>query len=154
MGLAHAAFALYYLRMTDEHKPDKPAKPAKPKVTYQHRITSNDATCLHTLAGVRTEMARVYRLALNRHVSGQEGARFIYMLTQIRDTLEMINHEPLQLPPPQQLESPTINIIAVPPDHYLSADQVRAIRESEYRAAYGNGHANGHANDDENGKLN
>ena len=34
------------------NKPDKPAKPDKPKVAYQHRITSNDATCLHTLAGV------------------------------------------------------------------------------------------------------
>jgi len=43
---------------------------------------------LDTLAGVRTEMARLYRLALNGRIPSDEMTRFIYALKEIRACLE------------------------------------------------------------------
>ena len=43
---------------------------------------------LDTLAGVRAEMARVYRLGLNGKVQSDDMARFIYALKEIRACLE------------------------------------------------------------------
>ena len=43
---------------------------------------------LDTLAGVRGEMARLYRLALNGKIRSDEMTRFIYALKEIRACLE------------------------------------------------------------------
>ena len=43
---------------------------------------------LDTLAGVRGEMARLYRLALNGKLPSDELTRFIYTLKEIRACLE------------------------------------------------------------------
>lgn len=43
---------------------------------------------LDTLAGVRGEMARLYRLALNGRIRSEEMTRFIYALREIRACLE------------------------------------------------------------------
>jgi hypothetical protein len=41
-----------------------------------------------TLAGVRSEMARIYRLGLNGKLRSDEMTRFIYALKEIRAALE------------------------------------------------------------------
>jgi hypothetical protein len=43
---------------------------------------------LDTLAGVRGQMARLYRLALNGKIRSDEMTRFIYALKEIRACLE------------------------------------------------------------------
>ena len=43
---------------------------------------------LDTLAGVRGEMARLYRLGLNGRIRSDEMTRFIYALKEIRACLE------------------------------------------------------------------
>src|SRR6188768_1926389 len=43
---------------------------------------------LDTLAGVRAEMARLYRLGLNGKIRSDEMTRFIYALKEIRACLE------------------------------------------------------------------
>jgi hypothetical protein len=43
---------------------------------------------LDTLAGVRAEMSRLYRLALNGRIRSDETTRFIYALKEIRACLE------------------------------------------------------------------
>ena len=43
---------------------------------------------LDTLAGVRSEMARLYRLGLNGRIRSDEMTRFIYALKEIRACLE------------------------------------------------------------------
>jgi hypothetical protein len=43
---------------------------------------------LDTLAGVRGEMARLYRLGLNGKIQSDEMTRFIYALKEIRACLE------------------------------------------------------------------
>ena len=43
---------------------------------------------LDTLAGVRREMARLYRLGLNGRIRSDEMTRFIYALKEIRACLE------------------------------------------------------------------
>ena len=43
---------------------------------------------LDTVAAVRKEMARVYRLALNGRIQSDEMTRFIYALKEIRACLE------------------------------------------------------------------
>ena len=43
---------------------------------------------LDTLAGVRGEMARLYRLALNGRIPSDEMTRFVYVLKEIRACLE------------------------------------------------------------------
>jgi hypothetical protein len=43
---------------------------------------------LDTLAGVRAEMARLYRLALNGRIRSDELTRLVYVLKEIRACLE------------------------------------------------------------------
>ena len=43
---------------------------------------------LNTLAGVRGEMARLYRLGLNGKIRSEEMTRFVYVLREIRACLE------------------------------------------------------------------
>ena len=43
---------------------------------------------LDTLAGVRGEMARLYRLGLNGRIPSDELTRFVYVLREIRASLE------------------------------------------------------------------
>ena len=43
---------------------------------------------LDTLAGVRSEMARLYRLGLNGRIRSDEMTRFIYALKEIRACFE------------------------------------------------------------------
>ncbi|WP_458145585.1 hypothetical protein [Bradyrhizobium sp. UFLA05-109] len=44
---------------------------------------------MDTLAGVRGEMARLYRLGLNGRIPSDEMTRFIYALKEIRACLEV-----------------------------------------------------------------
>jgi hypothetical protein len=49
---------------------------------------ASNAIALDTLAGVRDEMARLYRLGLNGRIQSDEMTRFIYALKEIRSCLE------------------------------------------------------------------
>ena len=51
-------------------------------------LSPRNAVALDTLAGVRGEMARLYRLALNGRIPSDEMTRFIYALKEIRACLE------------------------------------------------------------------
>src|SRR4026207_599401 len=51
-------------------------------------LPPRNAIALDTLAGVRGEMARLYRLALNGRIRSDEMTRFIYALKEIRACLE------------------------------------------------------------------
>jgi len=51
-------------------------------------LSPHNAIALDTLAGVRGEMARLYRLALNGRIPSDEMTRFIYALKEIRAALE------------------------------------------------------------------
>ena len=57
----------------------------KPKVEV---LSPRNKMALDTLAGVRGEMARLYRLALNGRIPSDEMTRFIYALKEIRACLE------------------------------------------------------------------
>src|SRR5207342_3362719 len=57
----------------------------KPKAEV---LSPRNAMALDTLAGVRGEMARLYRLALNGRIRSDEMTRFIYALKEIRACLE------------------------------------------------------------------
>ena len=51
-------------------------------------LSPRNAMALDTLAGVRGEMARLYRLALNGRIPSDEMTRFIYALKEIRACIE------------------------------------------------------------------
>ena len=51
-------------------------------------LSPRNSVALDTLAGVRGEMARLYRLALNGRIRSDEMTRFIYALKEIRACLE------------------------------------------------------------------
>jgi hypothetical protein len=51
-------------------------------------LPPRNAIALDTLAGVRGEMARLYRLALNGRIRSDEMTRFVYVLKEIRACLE------------------------------------------------------------------
>jgi hypothetical protein len=57
----------------------------KPKAEV---LPPRNAMALDTLAGVRSEMARLYRLALNGRIQSDEMTRFIYVLKEIRACIE------------------------------------------------------------------
>jgi hypothetical protein len=57
----------------------------KPKAEV---LTPRNKMPLDTLAGVRGEMARLYRLGLNGKIRSEEMTRFIYALKEIRACLE------------------------------------------------------------------
>ena len=57
----------------------------KPKAEV---LPPRNAMALDSLAGVRSEMARLYRLALNGRIRSDEMTRFIYALKEIRACLE------------------------------------------------------------------
>jgi len=57
----------------------------KPKTEV---LSPRNSVALDTLAGVRGEMARLYRLALNGRIRSDEMTRFIYALKEIRACLE------------------------------------------------------------------
>src|SRR5262245_5022 len=57
----------------------------KPKAEV---LSPRNAMALDTLAGVRGEMARLYRLGLNGKIRSDEMTRFIYALKEIRACLE------------------------------------------------------------------
>ena len=57
----------------------------KPKAEV---LPPRNAMALDTLAGVRGEMARLYRLGLNGKIRSDEMTRFIYALKEIRACLE------------------------------------------------------------------
>ena len=62
--------------MSLTHKP-------KPEV-----LPPRNAMALDTLAGVRGEMARLYRLGLNGRIPSDEMTRFVYVLKEIRACIE------------------------------------------------------------------
>ena len=51
-------------------------------------LPPRNAIALGTLAGVRGEMGRLYRLGLNGRIRSDEMTRFIYALKEIRACLE------------------------------------------------------------------
>ena len=51
-------------------------------------LSPHHAVALDSLAGVRKEMSRLYRLALNGRIRSDEMTRFIYALKEIRACLE------------------------------------------------------------------
>ena len=51
-------------------------------------LPPRNAMALDTLAGVRGEMARLYRLGLNGKIRSDEMTRFVYALKEIRACLE------------------------------------------------------------------
>jgi hypothetical protein len=51
-------------------------------------LSPRHAMALDTVAGVRSEMARLYRLGLNGRIRSDEMTRFIYALREIRGCLE------------------------------------------------------------------
>ncbi|MET4150431.1 hypothetical protein ABIC08_000023 [Bradyrhizobium sp. RT9b] len=51
-------------------------------------LTPRNKMALDTLAGVRGEMARLYRMGLNGRIPSDEMTRFIYALKEIRACLE------------------------------------------------------------------
>jgi hypothetical protein len=51
-------------------------------------LPPRNAMALDTLAGVRSEMSRLYRLGLNGRIRSEEMTRFIYALKEIRACLE------------------------------------------------------------------
>ena len=57
----------------------------KPKAEV---LPPRNAMALDTLAGVRAEMSRLYRLGLNGRIRSDEMTRFIYALKEIRACLE------------------------------------------------------------------
>ena len=57
----------------------------KPKADV---LSPRNKMALDTLVGVRGEMARLYRLALNGRIPSDEMTRFIYALKEIRACLE------------------------------------------------------------------
>ena len=72
--------ALYWL-----HTPMNGSDVIEPKTEV---LPPRNAVALDTLAGVRGEMARLYRLALNGRIRSDEMTRFIYALKEIRACLE------------------------------------------------------------------
>ena len=57
----------------------------KPKAEV---LPPRNAIALDTLAGVRGEMARLYRLGLNGRIPSDEMTRFVYVLKEIRACIE------------------------------------------------------------------
>jgi hypothetical protein len=57
----------------------------KPKAEV---LPPRNAMVLDTLAGVRGEMARLYRLGLNGKIRSDEMTRFVYVLKEVRACLE------------------------------------------------------------------
>jgi hypothetical protein len=57
----------------------------KPKIEV---LSPRNAMALDTLAGVRGEMARLYRLGLNGRIPSDEMTKFVYTLKEIRACLE------------------------------------------------------------------
>ena len=57
-------------------------------LTTKTTCSRRSAIALDTLAGVRGEMARLYRLGLNGRIRSDEMTRFIYALKEIRACLE------------------------------------------------------------------
>ena len=51
-------------------------------------LSPRNAIALDTLAGVRAEMARLYRLGLNGRIRSDEMTRFVYVLKEIRAVIE------------------------------------------------------------------
>ncbi len=51
-------------------------------------MSLTDTTALDTLAGVRGEMARLYRLGLNGRIRSDEMTRFVYVLKEVRACIE------------------------------------------------------------------
>ena len=51
-------------------------------------LSPRNAMALDTLAGVRAEMSRLYRLGLNGRIRSDELTRFVYVLKEIRACLE------------------------------------------------------------------
>ena len=58
----------------------------KPKVEV---LSPRNKMALDTLAGVRGEMARLYRLGLNGKIPSDEMTRFVYTLREIRCCIEV-----------------------------------------------------------------
>ena len=85
-------------------------------------------------------MQRCYKLILKRHISTQDGARLMFCLQTIRLAVESRDDRQLMIeaqavPPSQNNELPTIML--VPHDHYLSGEQVAALKQAELEREYG-----------------
>ena len=68
---------------------------------------------LDTVGGVAREMARLYRLAINQRIKSAEAARLVYILREVRSSLEAIPLAPAA-------DKPTVvNIVSVPSGHFV-----------------------------------
>ena len=56
--------------------------------TKSDGLSTRQPVRLNTLAGVRTEMARLYRLTLNGKCVAEEATKRVYILKEIRGCLE------------------------------------------------------------------
>jgi hypothetical protein len=68
-----------------------PQRTGRMALSHQQKpevLPPRNAVALDTLAGVRSEMARLYRLGLNGRIRSDEMTRFIYALKEIRACLE------------------------------------------------------------------
>lgn len=66
------------------------ARKPKPKDSKREGLEPHSAVALDTLAGVRGEMARLYRLSLKGHgvLPADEMTKYIYALKEIRACIE------------------------------------------------------------------
>ena len=71
-----------------EGSPQRTGRMSLTQKTKAEVLPPRNAMALDTLTGVRGEMARLYRLALNGRIRSDEMTRFIYALKEIRACLE------------------------------------------------------------------
>lgn len=64
------------------------ARKAKPKEGRKEGLDTHAAVALDTLAAVRGEMARLYRLSLKGKLPPDEMTKYIYALKEIRACIE------------------------------------------------------------------
>jgi hypothetical protein len=92
-------------------------------------LCANHTRPLNSIKAVVSEQARVYRAMVNSVITLNEGIKLVYVLREIRSSLEALNVEtaaavtnaPVQPPAPLQ-----INIVTVPSGHFLTAEQAAA----------------------------
>ena len=75
----------------DELRYAHPLRTGRMSLSHQLKaeaLPPRNAVALDTLAGVRSEMARLYRLGLNGRIPSDELTRFVYVLREIRACIE------------------------------------------------------------------
>lgn len=68
--------------------PQRTGRKALTQKSKAEVLPPRNAMALDTLAGVRREMARLYRLGLNGKIPSDEMTRFVYVLKEVRACIE------------------------------------------------------------------